>query len=221
MAKFYMRSGWVPSPAPAIMLPARLRGDWTDANNHMEHYRWLTSEDVNELCERDVDDMTMDMKRRAVPPKHAILTILPTSELIIWQHARAEFIAQKLYSKSPSNKGVRHRSDAWMFWHHDFRKQRLFIQRIRILVEGNENQQEILAELLIYAMHEARVWRLPKVVIWEPEFDLAKAIEVLEGSIDGFVPVFEARRRETISVRWREGHAKEIMIIPNEHYAWN
>jgi hypothetical protein len=44
---------------------------------------------------------------------------------------------------------------------------------------------------------------------------------LLEHRFEGFAPLVEERRRETISLRWRGGEEKTCKIEPDEHYAWN
>jgi hypothetical protein len=162
-----------------------------------------------------------ETERTNVDENHHILTVLPTHDLIRWQHARAEFIALKIHGRAPQNKGVIHSSNAWIYWTHDFRKQQLFIQRVRTLIDDEEKRHTVLATLLLYAIREARLWSLPRVIVWETGADTQEAINTLKSRIGGFVPLLEARRRETVSVRWKGGELKDTIIAPNEHYAWN
>jgi hypothetical protein len=218
-----MRCGWTPTPAPATVLDISLCNytDLSVTSDENEAYRFLPVEDLKELCNRDVSALILEMERAKVAANHSILTVLPTHDLIRWQHARAEFIGLKILGKAPHNKGVIYSSDAWIYWTHDLRKQHLFIQRVRIFVEEEEKRHKVLATLLLYAIHEAKLWQLPRIVVWEPGPDLEKAVGLLKSRVEGFAPVFEARRRETISVRWKDGELKYAIVTPNEHYAWN
>jgi hypothetical protein len=220
-----MKCGWTPTPAPATVLDISLcnDADLSATSDGNETYRLLHAENLKGLCDRDVSALITEMESTKVAAKHSVLTVLPTHELVRWQHARAEFIALKILGKAPHNKGVIHSSNAWLYWTHDFRKQHLFIQRVRIFVEEEkeEERHDILTRLLVYAMREAKLWQLPRIVVWEPGPGLEKAVDILKSRIKGLAPVFEARRRETISVRWQGGEHKDAIIAPNEHYAWN
>jgi hypothetical protein len=221
--KFYARCGWTPHPAPALVLNVSLCND-TDlsaTSDDGEAYRLLHAEDIKELCDRDVSALIEEREHTKVNKHHSILTVLPTHDLICWQHARAEFIGLKIHSKTPHNKGVIHSSDAWIYWTHDFRKQQLFIQRVRTFIEDNENRHNVLAKLLLYAIREARLWSLPRMIVWETGPDMQKAVYILKSRIGGLESILEAQRRETISVRWRGGEMREYTVAPNEHYAWN
>jgi hypothetical protein len=218
-----MQCGWTPHPAPATILNISLcnDADLGVTSDEEQPYRLLHAEDLEELCERDVNALTWEMDGTKVAANHCILTVLPTHELIRWQHARAEFIGLKTLGKVPHNKGAVYSSDAWIYWTHDLRKRHLFIQRVRISVKDEEKRHDILATLLLYAIREARLWQLPRVVMWEPGPDLEKAVDLLKSRIEGLATVLEARRRETISVRWKGGALKDAIVTPNEHYAWN
>jgi hypothetical protein len=221
--KFYARLGWVPIPAPAILLPT---GVLIDDELHttygiQEHLRHLHAEDIDELCKKDVRTLAMDVHKASNFGEDSVLTILPTTDLIGWQHARAEFLGKKIYNKEPTIKGAFHSPNAWIYWHHDFRKQRLFIQRVRILDELKDERRDVLAALILCAIREAQSWKLPVVVIWGVGSELGGVFDILRSKFEGLTPMLQAQRRETISVRWRGGESNKTTISPNEHYAWN
>jgi hypothetical protein len=218
-----MRCGWTPNPAPAIVLSVSRcnEDDLNTSSNDHEAYRLLHAEDIERLCDRDVSALIEDTERTKVATHHSILTVLPTHDLVRWQHARAEFIGLKTLGESPQNKGVIYSSDAWIYWTHDFRKQHLFIQRVRTFVEDEEMRHSVLATLLLHAIREASLWQLPRVVVWETGYDLQKATDLLKSRTKRLELTFQARRRETMSVRWKYGELKDNIIALNEHYAWN
>jgi hypothetical protein len=197
------------------------KDDLNTASSDHEAYRLLHAEDIERLCDRDVNALIKEMESTEVAAHHSILTVLPTHDLVRWQHARAEFIGLKTLGESPQNKGVIYSSDAWIYWTHDFRKQHLFIQRVRTFVEDEEKRHSVLATLLLHAIREASLWHLPRVIVWETGYDLQKATYLLRSRIERLELLFDARRRETISVRWKDGELKDNVIAPNEHYAWN
>jgi hypothetical protein len=66
-----------------------------------EHLRHLRTEDMDELCKKDVRTLAIDINKARNSGEDSILTILPTTGLIGWQHARAEFLGKKIYNKEP------------------------------------------------------------------------------------------------------------------------
>lgn len=218
-----MRCGWTPKPAPAIRIAVNLSDDFNYemGRNNLGNFRLLRAEDIEQLCRRDVDALIADHQQANVAGDTSVLTILPTGDLINWLHARAEFFGLKVYGKSPLYKGVIYNTEAWLYWHHDFRKQLLFIQRVRLFVEDKERRCGILAILLLHAIHEAKSWQLPTVVTWDSGTEICGALALLKNKYERFTFVLEARRRETVSVRWKDGVKKSFKVAPNEHYAWN
>jgi hypothetical protein len=69
-----------------------------------EAYKLLHAADIKDLCDRDVTALVMEMERTKVAAHHSISTVLPTHDLVRWQHARAEFIGLKKLRKSPQCK---------------------------------------------------------------------------------------------------------------------
>lgn len=162
---------------------------------------------------------------------HSTLAVLPTIDLVSWLHKRAEFIGKKNRGRSPEHKGCIYGDTAWLYWHHDFLKQCLFIQRIRVFIKQKNTRQDVLENLLIHALVEARKWQLPAIVIWDAGPDVHDAINSLNGTIhsinllrkrvEPLVPILKDQRREKVSLRFRGGQKKYVLMKPNEHYAWN
>lgn len=131
-------------------------------------------------------------------------------------------MAQMLFGHGIQHKGCMYKDRAWLYWHHDFRKERLFIQRVVTFFNNDENGDEderagMLAQLLTCAIQEAQDWKLKDVVIWGASADVRSAV----GMLEGVEPVFEERRRETVSVRWRGGGEVKCVVEPDEHFAWS
>jgi hypothetical protein len=183
--------------------------------------RWLSEEDIDSLCHKDVAALVTDHQDKKPSTEYSAVAVLPTAELVTWLHRRADILGLKIYGRSPRYKGYIYSDKAWIYWHHDFRKQRLFIQRSRLFVEEPQMRYNVLATLLLHAIIEAQSWNLPMVVLWETGHDFHEAIRLLEHRFEGFAPLVEERRRETISLRWRGGEEKTCKIEPDEHYAWN
>ncbi|CAG5158630.1 uncharacterized protein ALTATR162_LOCUS5176 [Alternaria atra] len=219
---FYARLGWSPIPAPAIVLSTDLSIDNELHTTYgmQKHLSYLRAEDIDELCKEDIRTLVLEIDKARTPGRNTILTVLPTTDLIGWQHTRAEFYGMKIHKKSPTIKGAFHSSNAWIYWHHDFRKQRLFVQRVRILDGLEGEKSDVLSALLLCAVREAQSWGLPMVVVWGVASDLCDAFEILSSKFEGLNPMLQTQRRETTSFRWRGCKSYKTHIIPNEHYSW-
>lgn len=203
------------------MLPTDLSIDDDLYMTHgiQDNIRYLCADDIDELCIEDTRTLLdIDKVRTA---EDTIITVLPTTELIDWQHKRADFMAMKIHKKSPTVKGALHSSNAWIYWHHDFRKQRLFVQRIRILDEPGGERDDVFVGLVLSAIREAQSWALPTVVLWGVASDLPNRFDILKTRLGRLNPILQTQRRETTSFRWRDGKNDKTDIIPDEHYAWN
>jgi hypothetical protein len=218
-----MRCGWVAHPSPAIILTVSLSGTqmYSLPSDSHEEYRWLYEDDCDALCHRDVAALVSEIQDKKCPADHSIMAVLPVTELVTWLHRRADILGLKIFGRSPRYKGCMYSKKAWLYWHHDFRKQRLFIQRSRLFVEEGQVRHDILATLLLHAIIEAQSWSLPAVVLWETGPDVHEALKLLGHRLGDFAPLIEKRRRETASLRWRGGENKTCNIEPDEHYAWN
>ena len=150
------------------------------------------------------------------------MTVLPTAELIGWLHGRAEFFGLNLFDEIPPNKGAICEEDSWIFWHHDFRKRCLYVQRIRSLEQDGKMRIRFLAALLIAACREAEAWRLSCLVTWDTSPQIHEACELLKSLGDGVEILLTIKRRETISIRAGIGQGTGHLDLQlNEHFAWN
>ncbi|CAO2651103.1 Nn.00g094000.m01.CDS01 [Neocucurbitaria sp. VM-36] len=217
---FYAKNGWTAMPAAEITI-SRTSSIRYDPNDQTEaDIRALRNEDIADLCARDVQSLRREMETVAVAQGDIMVTILPTAELVSLQHVRANFMGLKANGKIPRRKGVQYKSNAWMYWHHDFRKQCLYIQRIRTHIEDKAARTEVMAALFSQACQEAEAWGLLRVVTWDLSPDVRKATQLL--SVGERSTITEARRRETISIRWAGGkNTDDAVVTPNEAYAWN
>lgn len=150
------------------------------------------------------------------------MVVLPTVNLISWLHDRGDFISFKINGETPKAHGAICESvDAWLYWHHDFRKKALGIQRVRTSTLGNGRSVEALASLLLDALEEASRWKLPELFVWDPSDDLLRAVQYLQ---DKFGIKMECKEQigSIPSVRWRgSDQTRDLKLHLNEHYAWS
>lgn len=185
--------------------------------------RLLKASDVPSLCHRDTERLVGRMERKDASSDTTTVAVLPTADLVGWLHGRGDFYASQLHGRVPDFKGaIDEAADVWMYWHHDFRRDQLVIQRISRPGNG-ESDIETLASLLLDARAEALAWNLSVVSIWSPGGD----IEAAAGYLTALVPnevIGKVERKSGISmVRYSGGGdmSKNVIFDANEFYAWN
>ena len=184
--------------------------------------RILHAKDVSPLCERDIAALRFEISQRRVLEGQITMTVLPTAELIGWLHGRAEFFGLNLFDKIPLNKGAICEEDSWIFWHHDFRKRCLYIQRMHFIEQDEELGIRCLAALLVAACREAKTWGLPFLITWDTSPKVHGACMLLKSLGDGVEMLLMEKRRETISIRAGVDQGTGLLDLhPNEHFAWN
>ncbi|KAF1851890.1 uncharacterized protein K460DRAFT_413384 [Cucurbitaria berberidis CBS 394.84] len=220
--EFYAKNGWVAMPAAEISITGKSSIQHNHDSRIESALEALGDGDITQLCARDVQSLRSHIETVAIAQGDILATILPTAELISLQHARADFVGLKLNGTTPQRKGVRYASKAWLYWHHDFRKQCLYIQRLRTYVKNKSIRIKIIVALFLQACQEAERWGLPRVVTWDLSSDVCEAAKLLGSGSNEGITTREARRKETMSLRWTGGvQLKSAAIAPNEAYAWN
>ncbi|CZT11634.1 uncharacterized protein RAG0_15707 [Rhynchosporium agropyri] len=145
---FYLRYGWTPVYTPELFL--HIQKSFSETNwGHLKlpPISILHAKDVRPLCERDITALRSEISHVRIKEGEIVMTLLPTAELIGWLHGRAEFFGLNLFDKIPFNKEAICEEDSWVFWHHDFRKRCLYIQRMRSDEQERELKIRCLAAL--------------------------------------------------------------------------
>lgn len=197
------------------------------SKHNLQQTRLLKAAEVPALCERDVQRLAAKVDGLTLNPGNLVIAVLPTANLVSWLHARSEFYTSKLYGKTPEFKGsISDSADVWIYWHHDYRRGQLTIQRVscpaRADDDGTESASEALASLLADARNEAAAWNLSKVAMWDPTPEVDGALRHLstKGITDEIV--FKTERRGAVTMmRPYGGLSGKVIFETNEHYAWN
>ncbi|KAI0436942.1 hypothetical protein F4803DRAFT_540510 [Xylaria telfairii] len=220
---FYDRRGWKKIPArqaslswPVDFSPARNR-DQLSATD------LLSSLQIPELCDLDVSDVESRINDLVPQPGESHVCVLPTANLITWLQDRSDFVGTELNGAPPRNNGsICEAADSWMYWFHDFRKEQLAVQRIRVPGETSRVHSSALAAMLLDAIQEAREWHLSKVVLWEPDAILLDAISLLQESFDVKAEIGPRLNSSIPSLRWRHAdETKTTTFHSNEFYTWS
>lgn len=189
--------------------------------------RLLRASDVPSLCHRDTGRLVERIERQGGSSSDTTtVAVLPTADLVSWLHGRSDFYASELHGRVPEFKGsIDEAADVWIYWHHDFRRDQLVIQRISRPNDDNGNDErgiKALVSLLLDARAEALAWNLSTVSVWSPNSDIEAAAKYLPAVVPNEV-VEKVERKSGISmVRYSGGdRSKNIVFEANEFYAWN
>jgi hypothetical protein len=236
--QFYAAHEWKPYPSAQISLTV-------PSGSHippLPEARLLYAHDLEELCDVDRDLIYKQLTKAAVSGKTAV-SIVPDVETLSWQHAREEFVANELYSKSPTVKGAIVGTESgkrvWCVWYRTWNNndpqnaQGNTMTLLRLVAEGAEASDAAsdegakaakdsyisaaTASLLVAARAEASKWHMGAVDIWNPTSATLAAASML----DPAVRVVHREKDSIASLRWYgERSVQDVVWVDNEKYAW-
>ncbi|KAH6853204.1 hypothetical protein B0I37DRAFT_1966 [Chaetomium sp. MPI-CAGE-AT-0009] len=219
---YYTRLGWKDFRSPQVLLA------FADALPvpYPDGAVLLTAADVAPLCERDVEVVRERFRRLAESGDGKIhVTFLPTAEQMAWHFTRDAYVCKTLCGREVVHRGAKTEDGAsWIYWDHDLRDKKLKVLRI-VTREGDgpEKQREDVKKLLLAALAEAREWALPRVLVWDPNTEVAETATGIWRELGPKLQVtFEEREDGSIpSLRWKGGKGLEgVVWESNEYYAW-
>lgn len=176
--------------------------------------RILTDAEIPALCERDVAELKQNFDKLAVVPDEVHVAVIPSAEMVSWLHVWGDFLNDKLRGgKGPYPHGaICESANTWIYWHYGFKH--LAIDRV-----VGQGSPEVLAALLLDVLEEARKWKFPKVVAWEPTPELIKAMDLVSKRA-GVEVETAARPNSVTSLRWKNADkSKKTVLHLNETYA--
>ncbi|KAI0508457.1 hypothetical protein F5B22DRAFT_649950 [Xylaria bambusicola] len=219
---FYERRDWAKLPAIQSTL------SWTADFSPWTHRagppvtRLILSTELPELCRQDMRDVENYFDKLTVQPDEFHVSVLPTADLISWLHDRSNFIGAKIEPAPPRSHGsICDGADIWLYWYHDFRKQQLAVQRVRIQQAPSQIHHEALAAMLMDAVEEACRWKLTKVVLWEPHAELFGAMHILQEKFNIKSETFARHNKSIPSLRWHTDRERSTTFHFNEFYTWS
>ncbi|KAH7324592.1 hypothetical protein B0I35DRAFT_475826 [Stachybotrys elegans] len=220
LSSYYESRGWNVHPSWELLITTKTK-EPTEKTN-LPPTRLLKASDVPPLCHRDTERLVESTENRDFASDMTTIAVLPTAEIVGWLHGRGDFYASELHGRVTEFKGsIDEVAGVWIYWHHDFRRNQLVIQRISR--PGNDEKDiEAIASLLLDARIEASAWNLSAVSIWSPD----SHAEAAAARISALVPsevIEKVQRKSGISmVRYTGGQRSESMVFEaNEFYAWN
>ncbi|KAF9360789.1 hypothetical protein BGX26_007740 [Mortierella sp. AD094] len=210
---FYGRIGWIAKRSDEIVIPT----SHTIANPTLSSSAVLqnvTEHQLLELVEKDAQWLRETLQRQVESSntEKVFVAVTPEPTCIAWLNARSRITAQslKVSQDGPTILGVQDsQTNSFVLWFHDFVHHQLYIIRWRV---DPKSGVETTRALLQATQAEAQMWKLPKIVIWNPDQSL---VDILGLEI--------SKRDESISSVGfvsAEYDAKNVEWVLNEKYGW-
>lgn len=205
----------------------------------------LHANDLVKLCNIDEALLKAELERYSHNSSEVRVALVPDYQTYRWHHSREEFVANKLFGKSPSVKGAivdgEEGNRVFCVWTRTFGNTvaenilyilRLVIENERPLSEyecesgSNQLSLKLSSELVILATmavlsaarQEAAAWAMQKVVLWNPTPLAVLAAQELE-------PTAKTSDREIESIpslRWygSKEESESVKWVANERFGW-
>jgi len=240
--KFYAEHGWEPFPSSHISIPAVSPLPTRGLYSQKHKLKLLRASDIGSLCAADEQNLRKALAVRP-PDSPPAICLVPDHATISWHHAREDFIATELYSRTSEIKGAlvsgpEPGQRAWCYWtlswpgdphgHHDDLHNHVHgrddgkscnpntLHILRLAFE-NANAQSI-EMLLRAAQRYAGLWNMGSVQFWNPSPEAAEAAR----RIDLGVQVVDREEQSIASIKWfgPDGDRVGMEWLGNEKYAW-
>ncbi|KAI0890274.1 uncharacterized protein GGS22DRAFT_11304 [Annulohypoxylon maeteangense] len=244
---YYAKKGWAVFPSLHIEfpVPANQTQGSVEIGKGKGKVSPITYENLGQLCETDEKLVREQVLRKARETNRTCVAFAPDHDTMRWHLYRDDFIASILFKSSPgptsvpsSIKGViagtQEGRRVWAVWSRNYyggsgkptdnvEKNTLYILRLVIESEASEGEKpsedvvEGFTAVLRTALHEAAIWNLGKVDLWNPS-PLVKTL--IERSGVQHRPV--ERDVDSIpSMMWYgDEKISEIEWVANEKYCW-
>lgn len=83
--------------------------------------RSLSDADIEMLCVGDNKVLRAGTQLTEATVESIELTVLPTADLVRYQHVLADYMSNIWHSEAPENRGATYKDQAWSYGFHDFR----------------------------------------------------------------------------------------------------
>lgn len=225
---FYAKEGWKPYPSSHISLQPEYSAHLLETLDSV--LTPLEEKDLPHFCELD----EKLLRERLAREQSTTVAFVPDLDIISWQHAREDFVANEIYHKKPTVRGAVARvggQRVWAifsrFWYNEDPKQRKenTLHILRLVIENEDaistNSGDIIAAItaiLRVAQHEAYEWNSETVELWNPRDVTLQAVKRLSGEAE-----LVHRESESIaSLKWYGDEALEdgLVWMENEKYGW-
>ncbi|KAE9371603.1 hypothetical protein N431DRAFT_426250 [Stipitochalara longipes BDJ] len=219
--KYYAKFGWAPFPSTHIAFPPT-------ASSKPFTAKPLAESDVDELCTLDEQYIRRSLENAKDGKIH--IALVPNHDVMQWHHKREDFVAGKIFGKSPLIKGAiagEAGSRVWAIWTRAFYgplkpESGNTLHILRLVIEDETDIEANAAKLrgiVEIAQAEAKEWQLGHVELWNPT-EVVK--QMVKGT--GLEHSEVEREEESIaSLMWYgegSGTSDDIEWVGNEKYGW-
>ncbi|KAG0005547.1 hypothetical protein BGZ80_003703 [Entomortierella chlamydospora] len=210
---FYSRIGWIAKRSDEIVIPTShtIANPTSSSDVVLQN---VTEHQLLELVEKDAKWLRESLQTRVESSDRddVFVAVIPEPTCIAWLNARSRFTAQnlKVSQDGPTILGVQDsQTNSFVLWFHDFAHHQLYIIRWRMDPKAGV---ETTRALLQAAQAEAQMWKLPKIVIWNPDQSLVDTLGLDISKRDESI--------SSIGFVSAEYDSKNIEWVLNEKYGW-
>ncbi|KAK2627685.1 hypothetical protein QTJ16_002331 [Diplocarpon rosae] len=218
--KYYAKLGWATFPSTHISFPPAASAKAADVTP-------LTYPDLPALCAEDEECLRRALEAAAKDGKTHV-ALIPNHDCMQWHHMREDFVASRIFGKTPAVKGAligEPGSRVWAIWTRAFygplnSKSGNTLHILRLVIEDEADTEENaqrLKGILAFAQSEAKEWQLNAVDVWNPSDTLKKLVKRTAIEAE-----FVVRDKESIaSLMWYgDGEAADVNWVWNEKFGW-
>lgn len=221
--KYYAAHGWHVYPSTHVTLPPMALPSASTANVQL-----LGDADIEAFCILDGSRIKKELSENQ--SSKIQVALLPDHDVMVWHHAREQFMTSKIFGKTPQTKGAvagSPGSRVWAIWTRSFYGPLVHdsgnaLHILRLVVEDNtssDQNAEHLKSILQLAQAEALEWKVSDVQFWNPTETVKELMHKT-----GLEWKEEDRESESItSLMWYgegSGKSDEIAWVANEKYGW-
>ncbi len=220
--QFYERLGWNPVLDMEVILNTSawlydVLGPYAKIS-----VRPLRDADIEELCAKDTESLMKQYKQSESTPEKTRLTILPTADVVKYQHGLSNYMGELWHYEIPEIRGAAYEDQAWLYWFHDFRGRCLYVQRVHDSISKEDPEAHIMTALFLCAIREAKEWNFTSIATWDTTSRVRKALQTLAQASVFSKSVSESHRKQKMFLRLRDGDMDlSSIVMDNEAFSWN
>lgn len=177
-----------------------------------------------ELCALDEHLLRAALPRRAADTGRTAVALVPDLDSVLWHLMREDFIAKRVFGRTPTVKGAVHGQPGrrvWAVWTRAYYGRVGTLHFLRFGIEDEEAPDEEnargVAAVVGVALAQAEEWRCREVQTWNPSSKLRGLVERA-----GLQAEFVERDSDSIaSLMWYgDGATRDVDWFYNEKFGW-
>lgn len=190
--------------------------------------RYLTLEELEPLCEKDVAAMKAKFNKLASDHTRTHVGFAPDYAQISWHLAREQSTTDVMFSQQIKRHGAITTSGrSWVYWDRDWHEKTLKVMRFVTLetdqrtgaAVSEEQKIRDVFELLQAAAAEAVECGLKKILVWNPDATTKRGIKGFHNFHEDVDVIFDERKDASIpSFRWKGGRSTRDTTWEDNYY---